>query len=801
MSRPLTVRLMRAACALITHNPWRCAIQLSSLPDETVSSAGHRNGPSDERDSWLRSMRDLYLEPMLDAIEDTTDPLVSLVEAASLSLRGIGALLRRLVRAAPAHANTSVASMGGGDQVHTDKKAAAFARMLRSQLTAPAPCHGNHTAAGSADEEAAWTAAQLIQVVVTNDCSDSECRALLSCQLMPPTDASERTVSTLAALVATGRSSGCIDRREPPDPAPLRLLASAAALVPTLVYRSLPLDYLQRELETALSIATARCATAALVELFAAALRHRVDGTEPLFEFLNARGADLAIAGAADPLVAALHTYPLRLARAALARIVDAIHDRALAAEHGAAEGLMRLLGAAASHLARTVHSELRIQHREQLPCTGTITSESKKEEDYDYMEAEAEAVAEETAVGELLLQRLRSDALYACMPTVLAFAVHGSGREDRTDAFEEEELAARVAAVGAVGRFMHSHERLAVENLPSLLRLVAQHQPTGVRCAAILVFASLHVAFPAHTGESCTQMLRSTLRSGEPAQLRHASLTALSELVVARRLQPSAELPTLLSLVCDANDAVSSSAFTAVGRLRALEGQPRWSRLLHSSALQLGSTEPVDRYVRMLSALIPATLEGSRSQDLEQLGEALVTHLCEIAATCTAASSTTDETLRANLAALIGAWPPTDRSLTALRKALGHGGNGLLLRLAADEPAVHRGLQAHAQHARSKSAGSTLETVTELLRSIKPRGAPASETSAPAAGRCEEDSAYNTHREGDHALSLMQERAAQDAIRALKAKQSLYAMARLPDLPGACHRDTPSRPVKRRKQ
>ena len=628
-------------------------------------------------------------------------------------------------------------------------------------------------------------------------------------------------------------------------------------MVPDTILPLLPLDRMQREIEFALSASITDATLAdtgttaatliipSLVEVTAVAVRHS-GGSQRHLAFLLDRAADLAVAGASAQMVEAIFAYQAPHARKAILSVIHSLHQRAARAERGATAALMHTLGAAAPLVVRELQAELRHEHKrrasanaDEAAATAAVAparhgSQQMRTaaDEYDYMLEENAAAEEEEYVATASLHRLQSDEVHACLPAVLACALHGCGGDD--------EMEARTAAVETVGRFMLSHERIAEVTLPALLKLVARTQPTAVRCAATLVFASLLVAHPAQAEAHCGPVLRSALQPIEPPALRRAALASLSDLILSRRLQPSVELPHVLPLLVEAADhaddraraLLSGTALSCIQRLAAAEGPARWSRMLHSTVLQLCPTLPPAGFSRMANTLIPSTMETARAQDLESLGAALVTHLADAAAMRAAARTTADVRHRTNLSALLGLWPPSDKSLAALQKALV--GQSPLMVAATSEEAIRRGLQAHALKARAKCGGTVLEGISERLRTAKAQGETAFADELEDVGLAEDVSGGDAGggeagggdaggeavagvvsaevvigrgkrglqptdsgrkrqviTAGDDALGADEQRAAieqlaRNAIGSLKEKQPLYDSIRLPLLPPA---------------
>lgn len=214
----------------------------------------------------------------------------------------------------------------------------------------------------------------------------------------------------------------------------------------------------------------------------------------------------------------------------------------------------------------------------------------------------------------------------------------------------------------------------------------------------------------------------------------------------------------------------------------------------------------------------MPSTLSGARKEDLEAHGEGLVAHLAEAAALRSAADAPEHVRRRANVAALVGAWPPSDKALSSLLKALGataaaaasgeasaSAGRGALYSVACAEPAVRRGLQSFAKAARHKCSGRVLDGLGAVLRDAQAHATDgesgdddddddngreervAAAAAAPAPRRKRRaDRQVEEGGEGAFACSEAMERCARQALNDLKHARALYASAELPTLRAA---------------
>ena len=446
-----------------------------------------------------------------------------------------------------------------------------------------------------------------------------------------------------------------------------------------------------------------------------------------------------------------LFIYPLPLVCAALAALLDDLRASS-AYSWDATSTLMHTIGAAAPRLARALQAELKrarpgLSARSQ-PAVAAAGATGGEE--YDYMLETEEKQAEEEALSHALIAQLAEGAVFRCAPLVVACA---------EDAATPPSV--RVAAVGALGRLMHAHEQMAERLLPSLLTLaspppvkapvmasadgVSSDQGSmAVRRASLLVFASLHPAVPALTEPHTARVLRAALAPHEPLGLRLSAIGCLHDLLAARKLQPSAELPHVLPCMLDACAALRTKATACVQQLSMAEGSLRWPRLLHSALLQACSKLCTSSLGQLVTTLVPSTLHAARKEDAETLGVALVLHLREAADLRSSGDARVEGRRRANVATLIGAWPPSDKAVMALLAGLGAAatksgtsggdgggggggvlptaGHGALFTTVCSELAVRRGLQSFAKAARHKCCGRVLDALTSVLRTAHAR-------------------------------------------------------------------------------
>jgi len=250
----------------------------------------------------------------------------------------------------------------------------------------------------------------------------------------------------------------------------------------------------------------------------------------------------------------------------------------------------------------------------------------------------------------------------------------------------------------------------------------------------------------------------------------------------------------------------------------------------------------------------MPTALEGARPSDIEAIGEALILQLVGAATLRVGATSMrapleasgpegADSFTRHNIAQLVGAWPPSDRTLAALIKALGltpsagvagraaprsagdgdgkpagsHGdderrglhapgssavhGSGHLHAALSAEPGVRRALIAHLQKARSKCPGTALDTLSLIMRGtaaaakdpqedsedeeVEEAGRPARRSkrrgAVQAAPAMAADGDLPDFESASARAAL--EASARGAISELKSQRSLYSSTRLPNL------------------
>ncbi|KAL1511551.1 hypothetical protein AB1Y20_006345 [Prymnesium parvum] len=267
----------------------------------------------------------------------------------------------------------------------------------------------------------------------------------------------------------------------------------------------------------------------------------------------------------------------------------------------------------------------------------------------------------------------------------------------------------------------------------------------------------------------------RGSCRPTAELKLSRCAHTVLADLCATRKLHPARELPKLLPFVADKDLGSATSAC-----LRR-EGPIRWPRLLYLSALQLCPHLPTAELRATLGALLPEFLSSARQQELAQVGDALASQLGEAAAVALSASS--GGLLLHNLAALLAAWPPTDRGLLALLRALGGGGGRggaeggdapppPLLAIARADRSLHSTLASHAC-ARPQLRGSVVDEIAQLL-GAKPRSAATTDTTA-------RDS------RADDRSQL--ESSARSTLGALREAKALYVTVKLPELHAAARR------------
>lgn len=480
LSKPLTSKLLHTLASLLRHNPWHAALDLTPAP----TTRGGANG------AWLASVR-TGLDAVLAAVEtvaDATHPMLTLLETQPLGPHALGVLLRRLTAAHAADKKDSHGG-GGGRTSGCEENETALMHLLRSQLLLVQGDEGG--------EGEAACAHRLVALMAANSqlaSSAEHCDLVLFAALRPPITAAR----LVRALVPT------IDMEGEAGVAALALLRRAARLEPSALGASLPLNEIEARIRSALGVAAgshaaAPCTTIVpLVDLCAVSLRH-IGGSADHLRFLTSVAPRLALAGASEPLIDAIYAHPLAHSQPALTPLLHALHSRAAEGCEDAAGALMRVLAAAAPHIAQMTRQSLCNERRARLaPLTaaaavgGSGGGGATDGDEYDYMAEAADGAAEEEEVREALLARLSSDAVHACLPLTLACAFD-----------KHAPLSVRAAAVAAAGRMMLSHESLVELALPKIVALTTRPRPCALRCAATLTLASLFV------GESHAARLR----------------------------------------------------------------------------------------------------------------------------------------------------------------------------------------------------------------------------------------------------------------------------------------------------
>ena len=354
-----------------------------------------------------------------------------------------------------------------------------------------------------------------------------------------------------------------------------------------------------------------------------------------------------------------------------------------------------------------------------------------------------------------------------------------------------------RAAAASALGRYASTHHSVAAEVLPAILALAQPDQPLALRLSATAVFGSVVPRVPSLTEPHVASVLHRALldKGEEQTPLRACAHAVLADLLQARKLILSSELPLLLPFVLD--EALGESTLACVHRLMTHEGPLRWTRLLHGSVVQLCPTSAPEEFASMLQHLVPATIGSARLQDVAQLGEALCSQLAAEAALCLATASAEDSAAQMlhNLAHLFAAWPPSDRGLVALHRALGGEGESnasgggatggsALLSASRDDVAVHRCLLAHVHKAHAKHLkGSTVDAIAALLGKLDPEQPAASK--GPSRRRAADEGADGELSASASKLKqrALAEQRARDALARLKSSEELYVSASLPEL------------------
>ena len=777
-SRPLATRLLHALTATISANPWRH----SSFIDQRVrfgSDIAATGDPRAQQQRWSQLLGE-HFDNILHAIEAPTQPIVGLLKSATYDFASFRVMLRRLepfakesrrdgmsgAAAGRAGGGSAPAPTGRAQDPSGTSRAGALVQVIRAQCLLD-----EHQGSPSA------AATRLLDIIASNKITPGEADALLHAMFAPPSDP-PRIIESIASAALR-------------SPAALTLLARAATRLPDVVHRLMPLDVALHELEAALGASqTLRtsCRVASLVDLSTSALRCVCKDTEKHFAFMATHALPVVLAGAGSQWLSAVFAHPLDKARTTLPQLVNALWARVVSGQPHATVTLMDFLACASTRVAIAIHEHLRAEHRSRRAHLGAAASTVSETDEYDYMMEEAEAAAEEDELSETLLAQLRSDPIFSTVPAVLACA-HS----------EQEVTSARVSATRALGRIMHAHEFFAQSLLKDLVTLSAHEQPEELRCASVLVGASLLVAFPAHAEQSAKEMLRLSLDALEAPSLRRVALNALIDLILSRRLQPTQELPHVLRVLTDDDDALFPAVMACIDQLSTTEGTARWSRLLHSSLLKLCATLPPVRFMKLLPSLVPSTLASARPQELEPLAVALVGHLVDAAQrngheerAHDGGDATSNEQLCRNLAHMIGAWPPADKSLVALQQALRRGGAGGVLGVCKGDDTVRRALQLHVQRARSKLSGTVLDEVSGMLSGAALRAAQACDGSDDDNGECDGHKP-RLHRPPvrreigsmppDEVPAEEEAARASDAVAALRAKRPLYDSTRLPSL------------------
>lgn len=743
-SRPLTSKLLATLALLLRRNPWR----------ETPLDLS-RKGTCVQA-SFARLVGIDNFEAVLDALEATAEaatpsPLLDVLGAATLNPCSLGALVQRLVRSA---SDRTAAAASATMPAHATGQSHFGTALLRRQLLGPERLLNGHTAA---------TIARRLAEVGATASGASEYDALLTSVLLRPNDASY-LLPALVALLDDGRSTQdeareTYETASPTACAALGLLARGARLAPAIAVELLPSRRLLELIDAILAWRPAsdggsdgREAISPLLHLLRITLVHGKSG-RTAFLALISRAPALALAGAAEALMDLLFIYPLPLVCAALAALLDDLRASS-AYNWGVTSTLMHTIGAAAPRLARALHAELKrarpgLSARSQ-PAVAAAGATGGEE--YDYLLEMEEKLAEEEALSHALIAQLAEAAVFRCAPLVVACA---------EDAATPSSV--RMTAVGALGRLMHAHEQMAERLLPSLLTLASPppvmasvtasadgvnseqgSMAVPVRRASLLVLASLHPAVPALTEPHTARVLHAALAPHEPLELRLSAIGCLHDLLAARKLQPSAELPHVLPCMLDACAALRTKATACVQQLSMAEGSLRWPHLLRSALLQACSKLCTSSLTQLVTTLVPSTLHAARKEDTEALGVALVMHLREAADLRSSGDARIEGRRRANVATLIGAWPPSDKAVMALLAGLGAAatksgtsggdgggdgggvlppaGHGALFTTVCSELAVRRGLQAFAKAARHKCCGRVLEALTSVLRTAHAR-------------------------------------------------------------------------------
>ena len=839
-SKPLTTKLLIALGAMLRHSAWKGSVlDLTRRPENDESGDVSRK-------KWLRLI-DVSLEDILNALEASGDPehpLFSVLAEATLGPHCLGSLLQFVAsRSAASHATEDE---GPAKHAFASTSATfAVSRLLRAQMIGSQMAELTKKNVGD-------VARALVSTVVASGCGRTECDVLLR-SLVHEHSEVVLLLPAIAALLEVTPGSLHPKLSLHIRSAVLLLMTCGArmgARTADVVLKLMPLEEIEKKLHaetaslrrassrtidedfsaTTVPMVCVNFAIAPLLDIMAVAIAHS-GGTTRSFQALTAISLDLALADATHGLALCLFAYPPCHAMPALDALLASLEEHA---DRGweATAALMKLIGAAVPHVTASLLGVIRDErHGVQSGVMRDVavaytpgsagadneivnTAEPRAVEAdmakdrYDYMLVEAEEAAEEDRVSAILASHLADSSLCARIPRVLACAQDSHAPES-----------VRVAAVCTLGRFMHAHERIAESLLPDILELSSQSaqqdtaaSPPAVRRASIVVFASLLPAYPSQVEPHTPRVLHAALAPSEPQVLRTASLVALSDLLVTRRLKPTSELQHVLPLLADTDNVMATRALECVHTLCATEGVLRWPRLLHSSLVALCPTLDVDHFSTLLGLLVPATLDGVRAQELESIGEALIVHLADAATFRSAADASTEVQRRRNVATLLGAWPASDKTVGTLLRAFGadvegvaagNHGNSPFLATVRAEAHVRGGLAAHVHRAKARCAGRTLESVQTILHHAKTTCGLAGDTadSEEAAGKDgDEDCLHRNNSKGGctgsedmnglvalkfstRAQRASIEDSARQAVAAMKAAKPIYEATRLPGL------------------
>ena len=754
-------RVMTALCQTIVaafeNNPWRLPLDLRSLERSNEGAAEQPPVPAGYEE-WLRAVADRF-QTLAAALEaNGAQPLLDyLHHSAPLSTECLSLLVARALEVERWDGSTNAETGGGVAQLRL---------LLRAQLL------GGVGACARGDDGGAW---RLSRLVVIQQGGPALCDALLG--------ALGLSHPQMAGLAPFLRDLACgagelrdVPAAEEERIAALELVAAAAKLQAEAVHPAASLGWTVHEAALAVDAgAVAARRVAPLLRLMAALVAAR-GSTQQVALFLCRHGVRCARMGAVVPTVAAIYeaAHPPVMVRTAMARLLNELSRGSDAGDEADGVLLMGALAEAARHSAAALRREssTAVTSRSLAPQPG---SSAAVIDEYDYMLEEEEKARREEQASLLLLAQLRDDDACGAMPMVARVA---------EDAAATPTL--RAAATSALARFAHLHHTFAEEQLPTVLRLTAESEPLAVRCRATLLFASLVPLMPAQAEPHLPAVLHEPLHGEQPVALRHAVNLGLTGLVDARVVQSAAQLPHLLP--CLQFEELHVRTMQCISRLVQHEGASGWPRLLYASLLQLCPHTPVEVFASLLPHVLPGTLGGARPQELSTCAEALVSQLAEgppPAARPPAsrlpppaarllppatpppprATAPTPATAPAaalhhaggkaaafciNIAHVFGAWPPSDRSLSATLRALsGTGSIPPLLVFCRRRrgAAVRRALVSHVQRARAKQLkGTSLDALARLLELDAAHASDGSDDEAP------EDSGGN----GDGALGVI---------------------------------------------